>query len=342
MKRLSLLSLIIAFLVCSCADPYEPKPSPYSPDDKDTTAVVDNVKGFNLDNAFFYRYSQECQVAVYVSIESGMTYDVVIPDNANWISTSTLHGDKSGYVTFNIAKNTTGNDRTALVEFKYGTNSSKKINISQNPKEKKDYYAEWGLEGTVTDAVSNDRPYHWYIDQGDTGTYSSVNCGPSSVTMCAKWFNPEYTKGAEAAREEYRATGGWWYSQDVNSFLNAHKITYRQVTFSSAETLKNELANGNIAILNPDMYYFSYNSNNTQRVHKYYQSSSTGSGHYLVVKGYVQTDKKLYFEVYDPWSLGKSNLDQTRKGMDRYYTGDETYQACQVWYKTLVVIQKPN
>lgn len=340
MKRLSLFSVIIAFLVCSCADPYEPKPSPYAPGDKDTSVVA--VKGFNFDNTFFYRYSQESQVAVYVSIEDGITYDVVIPDDADWISTSSLHGDKSGYVTFHIAPNTTGNDRTAQVEFKYGPDSSKKINISQDPKTKQDCFADWGLEGTVTEAVCNDRPYFWYVDQGNTGTYSNVNCGPSSVTMCAKWYNPNYIDGAEKAREEYRPTGGWWYPQDINSFLNAHKIAYRQVTFSSVETLKNELKNGRIAILNPDMYYISYNSSSTQRVGKYYQSSSTGSGHYIVVKGYVQTDSKLYFEVYDPWSLGMSYLDRTRKGMDRYYTGDDVFQSCLVWYNTLVVIQTPN
>lgn len=341
MRRLHLLFLAVALTVCSCADPYEPKPSPYTPGGSDNTPTA-VIKGFTLDNSLFYRYSPECQVAVHVSIEDGMSYDVVIPETAGWISTSTLHNDKSGYVNFDISANATGKDRSALVEFKYGPDSSKKITISQSAAAKQDFFAEWGLEGSVVQTVSNDRPYNWYIDQGDTGTYSSVNCGPSSATMCAKWFNPEYLAGAEAAREEYSPTGGWWYAKDIDAFLTAHKISYRKVQFATAETLKNEIANGNIAILNPDMYYFTYNSNNTQRVNKYYQSSGTGSGHYLVVKGFVQTDSKLYFEVYDPWSLGKTYLDMTRKGMDRYYTGEETLKACQVWYSTLVVIQKPS
>ena len=57
------------------------------------------------------------------------------------------------------------------------------ILLMEHIKEKKDYFAEWGLDGTLVSTQSNDRPYYWYVDQGNTGTCSGVNCGPASTTI---------------------------------------------------------------------------------------------------------------------------------------------------------------
>ena len=38
------------------------------------------------------------------------------------------------------------------------------------------YTVNWSLGQFLIKSVSNNRSYEWYIDQGNTGTYSDVNC----------------------------------------------------------------------------------------------------------------------------------------------------------------------
>ena len=51
----------------------------------------------------------------------------------------------------------------------------------------------WGLGTNVTEAVSNNRDYDWYVDQYNTGKSNSVNCGPTSIEMAMMWKNKEHT-----------------------------------------------------------------------------------------------------------------------------------------------------
>ena len=48
-------------------------------------------------------------------------------------------------------------------------------------KPKSESFSEWGLEGTFVSYKSNERNYDWYIDQGNTGSCSSLNCGTAST-----------------------------------------------------------------------------------------------------------------------------------------------------------------
>ena len=175
MKRILPFLLIVAFVFASCEKETEPKPSPYEIGGK-TEEPSPSAPGIKVDHTAFNRYSPAGEVAVYVTVEGGAKYSVTVPDGVkDWVSVTSFSGSESGYVHFALAQNTTGADRTAMVSIIDGDGVSKSIQISQSAKEKKDFFAEWGLEGTLVSTQSNDRPYYWYVDQGSTGTCTGVN-----------------------------------------------------------------------------------------------------------------------------------------------------------------------
>ncbi|MBO4767961.1 MAG: C39 family peptidase [Bacteroidales bacterium] len=338
MKRVLPILLIAVFAFAACEKEPEPKPSPYdiggnTEDPSGTTASI------KVDQTSFNRYSPAGEVAVYVTVEGGAKYSASIPDNAkSWISLKSISGSESGFVHFAIAKNTTGESRTAMVAITYGEGLSKSIQISQDAKEKKDYFAQWGLEGELVSTVSNDRPYYWYVDQGNTGACSGVNCGPASTTMASNWFNGSLRITTEDARQEYYNNGGWWYTNDINGFLRTHGVSISQKSFGSTEALVSELKKGNIVILCLDMYYITYGDGSGQKVNKFYRTNGTGWGHFIVVKGYVETSTKLYCEVYDPYTMGNNDSNGLPKGMDRYYVADELLRSAGIWWSYMIVI----
>ena len=334
MKRLLPLLLIAVFAFAACDKDPEPKPSPYEIGGQDTTAA-----SISIDQTTFNRYAAADEVAVYVTAEGGAKYAVSIPDNAkSWVSLTSFSGSESGFVHLAIAKNETGSARHATVAITYGEGLSKTIQISQDAKEKKDYFGQWGLEGDYVASLSNDRPYDWYVDQGSTGACSGVNCGPASTTMAARWFNGSYRANTEKAREEYYNNGGWWYTNDINSFFRAHGIKSSQKSYTTNETLKNELSKGNVAILCLDMYYITYGDESGKKVNKFYRTASSSWGHFLVVKGYVQTSTKLYWEVYDPYTMGNMATDGTPKGLDRYYDASEILRSAGIWWGNMISV----
>ena len=332
--------MIAVFAFAACEKEPEPKPSPYdiggNTNTEDPPAVAANI---SVDHTTFNRFSPAGEVAVYVTVEGDAKYSVSIPDAAkSWISVKSFSGSESGFVHFSITQNTTGEARTAMVAITYGEGLSKSIQISQDAKEKKDYFAQWGLEGELVSTQSNDRPYHWYVDQGSTGSCSSVNCGPASTTMAANWFNGSLRATTEKAREEYYNNGGWWYTNDINAYFSKHKVSSTQKTFGSTEALINEVKKGNVVILCLDMYYITYGDGSGQKVNKFYRTNGTGWGHFIVVKGYVETSMKLYCEVYDPYTMGNNDSNGLPKGMDRYYVANELLQSARIWWGNMIVI----
>ena len=327
-------ALALLLLATACDTTLEPKPSPYPVPQPDEATIT-------LDHKTFLRYAEEESVVVFVTADENASYDVVVPETASsWISTSTQHSTKSGPVGFLIGENKTGQDRAASITFRYGTNSSITLQISQEGKYRTDLYDSWGLTGTVVGAKRNPRPYHWYIDQSTTGTYADNNCGPSCVTMATKWYNRTYTKDAAYARSLYRSSGGWWYMSDIRAFLGVQQVPYRFVTLTGVSQLKGEIDAGNIIIVCLDMHPLSYNSDNAERVDKFYTTYPEW-GHFLVLYGYVETTDATFFEVCDPNSYGKTYLDGTLKGNGRYYRGSEIYRSASAWSSNICIIEHP-
>lgn len=200
----------------------------------------------------------------------------------------------------------------------------------------------YGLGNTVTSEVSNNNNYEWYLDQGNSGIYSGVNCGPTSVTMAIKWTSESFDKTPQDARNTYRSTGGWWYTSDIINYLNMYSVSNYTISLTTIDLLKGKIDNGHIAILCLDMYYVNAQANESYHVDKFYNASTQGWGHFIVIKGYWEVDGNTFFEAYDPYDFGITYADNTLKGKNRYYRASNLDEATNRWWDYAIVITRPG
>jgi hypothetical protein len=198
----------------------------------------------------------------------------------------------------------------------------------------------YGLGVNLISETSNNTDYDWYIDQGSTGTYSSINCGPTSVTMAIKWVDKSFTGTPVDARNTFRPEGGWWYTNDIVNYLNKYSVHNKTIGFGDGLAVKNQIDLGNIAILCLDMYYISNGEKSTWHVDKFYNAISVGWGHFIVVKGYKVVDNEIFYEMYDPYSLGIKYGDGSMKGKDRYYRNVDLRNAVTEWWPYAIVVSR--
>ncbi|MCT4648583.1 MAG: hypothetical protein N4A74_26580 [Carboxylicivirga sp.] len=216
-----------------------------------------------------------------------------------------------------------------------------------------DHIQEWGLGNYAWDRVSNDVNYNWYIDQKNTGIHSGNNCGPTVVTMAAKWIDEKYNKTPEYARSKYYPEGGWWYTIDIMDFLSdvgvnrwvvplIDKSVDTQWIQKSTDIIVEQLQKGNILILCLDMHVVRDGINQNHRIDKFYGTSS-GWGHFLIVKGFRLVDNTMFFEVYDPYSWSEKYGDGGYKGKNRYYRSEDLLTSTNSWWNfSIVVSRNPN
>lgn len=197
---------------------------------------------------------------------------------------------------------------------------------------------ELGLGKNLQNEKSNNVPYEWYIDQGSTGEFSFINCGPSSVTMAIKWADESFSKTTEDARNTYQPTGGWWYTSDIRTYLNDYQIANATVSLNHIMDINQHIDDGNIIILCLDIFYVREEQNPKHHLDKFYSTASKDAGHFIVVKGYKIVDDNLFYEVYDPWSLGLKYNDGSLKGKDRYYRAEDLNIATQAWWKYAIIV----
>ncbi len=196
----------------------------------------------------------------------------------------------------------------------------------------------WGL-GTVQNSYAHtDRPYDWYIDQADTGVDAGANCGPSSVTMGIKWYQPSFTNTAEYARNTFPENNGWWATSDIVNYLNLYSIPNTTSYFTGPNQLQGLLDQGNLVILCINTGYLTQDFTSEHRIGKFY---SFGSGHFIVVKGYRVVDGTPFFEVYDPNNWHEVYADNTPKGRNRHFLAGDLANAIANWWNYLIVIAPP-
>jgi hypothetical protein len=196
--------------------------------------------------------------------------------------------------------------------------------------------SSWGLGTYQTEYVANNKPYNWYIDQGNTGSDANNNCGPSCTVMALKWLRSNYQGTVEDARKVIPAKGGWWYTSDIENYLKYNNVTTYSVQKGVNETsLKNQIRQGNIVILCINAGLLPYNSNSEQRVGRFY---TYDSGHFIIIKGYRVVDGNTYFEAYDPNSWNATYSDGQLKGKDRYYLSRNLVNAASSWWDYAIVI----
>jgi len=200
----------------------------------------------------------------------------------------------------------------------------------------------FGVSGNILAEKSLNKDYNYYFDQFDGSPYQAVNCGPTVTTMAIKLADSTFTKKPVDARNTYLENGGWWSTSDVGSYLKLNGINSETDTLSNLDSLvKANIDKNNSVILCLDMYYVLYNTIYYQHTEKFYITSDPNWGHFLLVKGYKQTQNGFYLEIYDPYSQGKTYTVITAgqlEGKDRYYSPDGIIQATNIWWRYAIIV----
>jgi hypothetical protein len=199
-----------------------------------------------------------------------------------------------------------------------------------------------GLAGAIIGQKSLNRTYDFYFDQFDGSAYQSINCGPTVTTMAIKWADSTFNKTPAYARSVDPAQGGWWYTSDVQTYLDQNGINNVVDTLKNIDSLvKTNIDDNNLVILCLDMYYVPFNFASYQHTQKFYITAGSGWGHFLLVKGYRQLNGGFYLETYDPYSHGKyyPGFDYRQlKGKDRYYADKDIQYAAGIWWPYVITL----
>lgn len=170
------------------------------------------------------------------------------------------------------------------------------------------------------DFLSLDRDYEWYIDQTTTGEAYASNCMPSCAVMAAKWYDAAFSKTVAEVRADNPSSAEGWSNIDAFAFFLEHAIPCEIGVDISESILKKHLDRGEIVLVSLDTSAISYLPDNPDRLGKPFDSSFA---HTILVKGYRTIDEMLYFEVYDPDSVGVLLADGSFIGKNRYYRASE-------------------
>lgn len=205
---------------------------------------------------------------------------------------------------------------------------------------------KYGLGYSLTKEVSNNVDYEWYVDQGDSGPHSLINCGPACAEMVLRWVYPSYSTTAEELREQ-SGHANWWNTGgsggDIDYVFKKEGVQYGYIYMNSIADLISELDKGNIAILALDIFYVRSSFIPEWTIDKPYKTSSANSGHFIVAKGYKIVDDEYLIEVYDPWSLGKKYINGQLIGKDRYYRAqDVAIATIDRWWTYALIVAKPD
>lgn len=200
----------------------------------------------------------------------------------------------------------------------------------------------FGVLGHIISENSLNRSYAFYIDQFDGSQYQGINCGPTVSTMAIKWADSTFTKTPVDARTRIPEAGGWWYTSDIQFYLAQNNINTAVDTLDNvAAVVKKSIDNGNLVIVCLDMFSVPRNEADYQHVQKFYDTQSAGWGHFLLVKGYKQTDANFYLEIYDPYSNHNKYSVITNgqlKGQDRYYVDYSIKSATSTWWPYAIIV----
>jgi len=200
----------------------------------------------------------------------------------------------------------------------------------------------FGVGGNILNQKSLNKTYDYYVDQFDGSTFQAINCGPTVSTMAIKWADSTFTRTPLDARNEILPGGGWWYTGNIQNYLSEHSINNSVDTLADLPGLiKQSINNGDAVILCLDMYSVPYNPLIYEHTQKFYTTLAAGWGHFILIKGYRETNTNFYLEAYDPYSGGLRYTalggDQLF-GRDRYYRADDIKRATDVWWPYAIVV----
>lgn len=189
---------------------------------------------------------------------------------------------------------------------------------------------------------SLDRTYEWYKTQMDTGPASLSNCGPTCVSMAIHYYDNLDVPVSEIRNLNYR-DGGWWYTTDITFALSVYGIPHQIVPISSPQDMLDSLNDGHILILCINMSILTPAGEELDN--RYGRYHSTGTGHFIIIKGYVHDGEWLI--VYDPSNYDTFLFydfypDGNPYGKDRFYKTEEIYASMLDWWAYYFEIGNPD
>jgi hypothetical protein len=193
-----------------------------------------------------------------------------------------------------------------------------------------------GIGNYLKQEIDNGVPYNWYYDQGTSGEHSQNNCGPACVTMALKWDDKSWDKPVEYFRRGDNEKGEWWSTLQIRDTLKKYNLNCIKKNFNQ-QSFKADIQYGHLVILCVDISYIAYNDDSFH-YGRFYEAQRE-SGHFIIVKGYKQTDTGLWLEIYDPLSNGEKYQNGTLKGVDRYYHISDIIEATDNWWKYYIKIK---
>lgn len=186
---------------------------------------------------------------------------------------------------------------------------------------------------TAKEMVTNDNVgYDFYMTQSTSGKYSKSNCLPACVYMVSKWSNENFSKTVEDIRNMHIKPSAYddgWYLSTAKSALDKCGVKNSWYAVDSVsntyddeqlEEVKELIRNGNILITGIITKDISPGSQNTL-IGQAYEGADVGHG--IVIKGFIEVDGKLYFEIYDPAVAHFYNNPILGSNNTRYYDAIE-------------------
>lgn len=217
----------------------------------------------------------------------------------------------------------------------------------------KDYASYLKIGTTTNDKVSNDNVgYNFYMSQKDTGAYSDMNCGPTCTYMACKWANESFSASVEDIRNiNVNPTGNpndhGWYPETIIEALRVYNFNCKLISIDKKAQayddfeivkIKDEIISGNLLIICfncKDIKSDIMNKGVTGQVY-----GGGNSGHFVLIKGYLEVDNKLYFEIYDPALPLDYNNVILGSNRTRYYDAIQLVASAYQWNNSVVVVSK--
>ncbi|MCL2545038.1 MAG: hypothetical protein FWE77_03875 [Clostridia bacterium] len=141
-------------------------------------------------------------------------------------------------------------------------------------------FAERPVYSGPVEVVDNGIGAPWYLSQEGSGPHSGTNCMPAAAAMVLRWLDPGSAETPESLRALHPLEGAPWYPEQVMEVFAEHGVPFalEEVELGS---MVEALDAGRIllALLNEN-----------------------GTGHCVIVKGYVREGPGLWFLLYDPAS----------------------------------------
>lgn len=309
---------------------------------KDARPVVNTPKQQSLEQGLInFSINGQLIPATIDTTQNKIT--VVVPRTANFQSLTvnfTLASQVNATINNTSASSGATIDFTKPVVLKVASSDQKRSTSFQVNAETDLQY--FGITGAIISENSLSRDYNFYFDQFDGSAYEAINCGPASTTMAIKWADSNFSKKPVDARNAIMPQGGWWTTSNIIAYLQQDGLSYTTDTLGDVPSvIKTRIDNNNAVILCLDMFSVSFNQLDYEHTDKFYATNAPGWGHFIMIKGYIQTDSNFYLEAYDPYSGGLTYSVITNgqlKGINRYYESNDIFRATQIWWPYYIAL----